>query len=327
MSKEEYETCRLPGQPQRVVAICDQPQPGKQARPIVTVTFRSFTPMPQGIEFTPGQDYYFVTALIGQHLSPSQRMAPCRDQNMRVIFKVCCKSSAAPQASPLPPRLAASLAGSPRRQAQPPPTLRPVLRGEQPPAPPAHVVAGLPPAPAPPPEPVTVFPIERLESPSPATNELAPAAASSTQEPQTPNDIPQNDFVGGQSGFAAPPPPPPPPPQLQRRPPPIFDPSKTPEDLLKAGWPVGRYPPTPIPAWLIARRQPQPAPPAASIGGASLGQNFFNNYPGGRLSVGSPRTDAAQRRKYLSQSLSFKQYNKLRAIRLEIEIPVARVDN
>lgn len=91
MSKEEYDTCRLNGPNARVVAVCDQAQ-GKNRTPF-TVTFRSFTPQPNGLEFKPGQDYYFISALPGaQYASdPARRFSPCRELNMKVIFKVCCK--------------------------------------------------------------------------------------------------------------------------------------------------------------------------------------------------------------------------------------------
>lgn len=96
MSKDEYDTCRLAtayGQPlthqAKVVAVCDQPV-GRQPRPPVTVTFRSFTPQPNGLEFKAGRDYYFITALIGAD-DEHTRFMPCRELNMRVIFKVCCK--------------------------------------------------------------------------------------------------------------------------------------------------------------------------------------------------------------------------------------------
>ena len=54
---------------------------------IFTITFRSFTPTPGGLEFRPGQDYYFI--------SPSSREdlhrrvgGGCSTHNMKMIFKV-----------------------------------------------------------------------------------------------------------------------------------------------------------------------------------------------------------------------------------------------
>lgn len=81
-----------------MVAKCDQPQAspsGASPRPVrpTTITFRSFTPQPNGLEFKPGQDYYFITALHGHHQDPQKRFSPCRELNMRVTFRVCCKAN------------------------------------------------------------------------------------------------------------------------------------------------------------------------------------------------------------------------------------------
>lgn len=103
MSKEEYDTCRLDKPNPRVVAKCDQQQQQQQQvgsagkpRPAVTpftITFRPFSPQPKGLEFTAGQDYYFISALVDPKLDAVRRFSPCRELNMKVIFKVCCKSS------------------------------------------------------------------------------------------------------------------------------------------------------------------------------------------------------------------------------------------
>lgn len=76
-----------------MVAKCDSASSGPSARPSrpTTITFRSFTPQPNGLEFKPGQDYYFITALHGHLNEPHRRFSPCRELNMKVIFKVCCK--------------------------------------------------------------------------------------------------------------------------------------------------------------------------------------------------------------------------------------------
>lgn len=78
-----------------------------------TITFRSFTPQPGGLEFRPGQDYYFICKLsliIGScsFVQPSNLhhlLIPatssrddlhrrvggrCSTHNMKVVFKVCC---------------------------------------------------------------------------------------------------------------------------------------------------------------------------------------------------------------------------------------------
>ncbi|XP_039232883.1 uncharacterized protein LOC6523732 isoform X5 [Drosophila yakuba] len=56
VSKVEYETCRITNADPRVIAICDKPQ----KLMFFTITFRPFTPQPGGLEFLPGNDYYFI---------------------------------------------------------------------------------------------------------------------------------------------------------------------------------------------------------------------------------------------------------------------------
>lgn len=59
VSKVEYETCRITNANPRIIAICDQPQ----KMLYFTITFRPFTPQPGGLEFLPGNDYYFICEL------------------------------------------------------------------------------------------------------------------------------------------------------------------------------------------------------------------------------------------------------------------------
>lgn len=56
VSKEEYDTCRITNPNPRIIAVCDKPN----KLMYFTITFRSFTPQPGGLEFRPGQDYYFI---------------------------------------------------------------------------------------------------------------------------------------------------------------------------------------------------------------------------------------------------------------------------
>jgi len=82
VSKEEYDTCRISQSNPKVVAQCDNP-----ARPPVTITFRSFSPSPRGLEFHPGQDYYFISTSSRTDLH--RRVGgSCSSHNMKVIFKV-----------------------------------------------------------------------------------------------------------------------------------------------------------------------------------------------------------------------------------------------
>ncbi|XP_064103113.1 ephrin-B2-like [Macrobrachium nipponense] len=85
VSKEEYDTCRITNSSPRVIAVCDKP------RRVVyfTITFRSFTPQPGGLEFIPGQDYYFISTSSKEDLH--RRIGGrCTSHHMKVIFKICC---------------------------------------------------------------------------------------------------------------------------------------------------------------------------------------------------------------------------------------------
>jgi len=109
VSKVEYETCRITNADPRVIAICDKPQ----KLMFFTITFRPFTPQPGGLEFLPGNDYYFIcefgyitaiqrsntnkSCLSFHHLATSSRDdlyrrigGRCSTNNMKVVFKVCC---------------------------------------------------------------------------------------------------------------------------------------------------------------------------------------------------------------------------------------------
>lgn len=95
--------CRISNELSRIIAVCDSQQQsastttsstssnGNKSK-YFTVTFRSFTPQPLGLEFKPGQDYYFISTLAGNHSDSEKRFSPCKEHNMKVIFKVCCKS-------------------------------------------------------------------------------------------------------------------------------------------------------------------------------------------------------------------------------------------
>ena len=88
VSKEEYEDCRIIQPHPRVIAICDQPLDLKY----VTITFRSFTPTPGGMEFKPGQDYYFISTSSRNDLY--RRLGGrCSTHNMRLTFKVAESNS------------------------------------------------------------------------------------------------------------------------------------------------------------------------------------------------------------------------------------------
>lgn len=83
VSREEYETCRITNPNPRVIAICDTPNKVRY----VTITFRSFTPTPGGMEFHPGKDYYFISTSSKEDLH--RRVGGwCTTHNMKMVFKV-----------------------------------------------------------------------------------------------------------------------------------------------------------------------------------------------------------------------------------------------
>merc|ERR1712045_544733 len=57
VSRDEYENCRIVNPKPRIIAVCDKPH----ELIYFTITFRSFTPTPGGLEFKPGVDYFFIS--------------------------------------------------------------------------------------------------------------------------------------------------------------------------------------------------------------------------------------------------------------------------
>jgi len=83
VSKEEYEDCRITQAAPRVIAVCDKPHDLKY----VTITFRSFTPIPGGLEYKPGKDYFFISTSSKNDLY-RKLGGRCSTNNMRLVFKV-----------------------------------------------------------------------------------------------------------------------------------------------------------------------------------------------------------------------------------------------
>ena len=88
VSKEEYDSCMVYRPTSRVVGSCTRP--GELS--YFTISFRSFTPIPGGLEFRPGQDYYFITTSSPNNLH-GKNGGRCKTHNMKVIFKVAPNSS------------------------------------------------------------------------------------------------------------------------------------------------------------------------------------------------------------------------------------------
>ena len=85
VSKEEYDTCRIMDPQPRVIAQCNNP--AMYPPMFFTITFRSFTPTPGGMEFYPGRDYYFISTSSEGEID-GRDGGRCRSHNMKMIFKV-----------------------------------------------------------------------------------------------------------------------------------------------------------------------------------------------------------------------------------------------
>ncbi len=83
VSKEEYDTCRIMSRNPKVAFVCDRPHDLHY----FTITFRSFSPTPGGMEFKPGRDYYFISTSSGDDLWRKSG-GRCSTHNMRLVFKV-----------------------------------------------------------------------------------------------------------------------------------------------------------------------------------------------------------------------------------------------
>jgi len=83
VTRQEYDSCRITQPNPKIVALCNRPH----ELMYFTITFRSFTPTPGALEFSPGQDYYFISTSSKNDLH--RRVGGgCTSKNMRVVFRV-----------------------------------------------------------------------------------------------------------------------------------------------------------------------------------------------------------------------------------------------
>ena len=83
VSEQEFQSCRVTNPRPKIVAVCNKPG----SFMYFTITFRSFSPTPGGMEFKPGQDYYFISTSTRRDLH--RRVGGfCSSHNMKMIFKV-----------------------------------------------------------------------------------------------------------------------------------------------------------------------------------------------------------------------------------------------
>ena len=83
ISKPEFDSCWVFHPRPKIVAVCDRPRSFKY----FTITFRSFSPSPGGLEFKPGHTYYFVST---STINDVHRRAGgyCSSHNMKMVFKI-----------------------------------------------------------------------------------------------------------------------------------------------------------------------------------------------------------------------------------------------
>ena len=83
VSKEEFDSCRVSNPRPKIVAVCDRPHSFQY----FTITFRSFSPSPGGLEFKPGHNYYFVSTSNSNNVH--RRVGGyCKSHNMKMVFKI-----------------------------------------------------------------------------------------------------------------------------------------------------------------------------------------------------------------------------------------------
>ena len=88
---EDFDNCRVTSPRPKIVAICKPQERFKY----FTITFRSFSPTPGGMEFKPGQSYYLISTSTRNNLH--RRVGGyCATHNMRMIFKIAERNTAVP---------------------------------------------------------------------------------------------------------------------------------------------------------------------------------------------------------------------------------------
>ena len=105
VSKLEFDSCRIL-QPRhwQVVGFCN----GKEYH--FTKTFRQFSPIPRGLEFKPGQNYYFVSTSSTNNIN-NKFGGFCASHNMKVTMKIANTKKSL--MSPLPLDMSSSSLSNP----------------------------------------------------------------------------------------------------------------------------------------------------------------------------------------------------------------------
>merc|ERR1712083_617398 len=83
VSRHEFMTCRVTNPRPEKVMVCNKTNPGQ----FRTITFRPFSPSPGGLEFRPGQEYFFISTATQRDIH--RRVGGvCSSHNMKLTFKV-----------------------------------------------------------------------------------------------------------------------------------------------------------------------------------------------------------------------------------------------
>ena len=83
VSEEEFRSCRVTNPRPKIVAVCNKPEEFEY----ITITFRKFSPIPGGLEFRPGQNYYLISTSTRRDLH--RRVGGfCSSHNMKMKFRV-----------------------------------------------------------------------------------------------------------------------------------------------------------------------------------------------------------------------------------------------
>merc|ERR1712179_270383 len=83
VSRHEFMTRRVTNPRPEKVMVCNKTNPGQ----FRTITFRPFSPSPGGLEFRPGQEYFFISTATQRDIH--RRVGGvCSSHNMKLTFKV-----------------------------------------------------------------------------------------------------------------------------------------------------------------------------------------------------------------------------------------------
>ena len=83
VSREEYVSCRVSNPRPKIVAVCNKPAGFRY----FTITFRSFSPTPGGLEFRPGQTYYLISTSTSRDLH-RRAGGYCASHNMKMVLNI-----------------------------------------------------------------------------------------------------------------------------------------------------------------------------------------------------------------------------------------------